>query len=356
MPYLFVTGSTGFLGGYLVRDLLARGYDLALLVRPHRKASTLFAPFLSESERNRCYLIEGDLTEDLCGINHKSQAWIAQNCKAILHCAASLKFQGSTFAGEPWLTNLGGTSRLIDLCYQCGIREFHFVSTAYAKQTGNDYEVSKWQAEQCFNAERFRNVTIYRPGIIVGDSKTGYTSSFTGFYAPLKLMSVMLKKAAGVASTREGLETHIAVATEYLTRHTGRGRKNYVPVDWVSRTIADCILHSQIHDLNGVHYLTPILPVPFDVPLGAIQEAFATYTELAETRTLTADSWGEFERFFAEGFQPYKSYFEDDPIFPTRFGDCPEMNHDLFLRCCRFAIESDFGRKPIPSPTHEPAI
>ena len=38
--------------------------------------------------------------------------------------------------------------------------------------------------------------TIYRPSIIVGDSQTGYTTTYHGFYAPLKLAHTMASKVA----------------------------------------------------------------------------------------------------------------------------------------------------------------
>lgn len=42
-----------------------------------------------------------------------------------------LKYYGKDRAGEPWRTNLNGTQNMIDLCRETGIKDIHYVSTAY---------------------------------------------------------------------------------------------------------------------------------------------------------------------------------------------------------------------------------
>ena len=63
------------------------------------------------------------------------------------------------------------------------------------RTAGNVYEKTKLQAELMVRAagtERWLDrATIYRPSIIVGDSQTGYTTTYHGFYAPLKLAHTM---------------------------------------------------------------------------------------------------------------------------------------------------------------------
>src|SRR5260370_878437 len=51
----------------------------------------------------------------------------------------------------------------------------------------NPYEESKFQAEQLLRRTPGIRATIYRPSVIVGDSRTGYTSTFTGLYRFLEL-------------------------------------------------------------------------------------------------------------------------------------------------------------------------
>jgi thioester reductase-like protein len=380
MGYLLLTGGTGLLGEYLVRDLLTRGTKLALLVRSSRKASAYQrVEALLDRWEEECGLVfprpvvlEGDLTQDNLGLDAADLRWIARDCDAALHNAASLTFQAAGPDGEPWRSNLHGTQHVLDVCRQAGIRRLHHVSTAYvcglrtgriseseldAGQThGNDYEASKLRAELLVRQANFLDrPTIYRPSIILGDSQTGYTSTFYGFYAPLKLMSTMLSKAAGVASTREELVAHIGFASHQLTQIlnlAGDERKNYVPVDWVSAVMAHIITQPQHH--GKTYHLTPSEPVKVALTRRAIEQAFEKYTELAERKTHSAAEWSEFERYFTEGMKVYQAYWRDDPIFDTTNTrsaaghlPCPELDANLFLRTCQFAIESNFGRKTI---------
>jgi thioester reductase-like protein len=359
MKYLLLTGATGLLGEYLVRDLSNRGYKLALLIRPHRKSCPRFDA--------HARILEGDLTQPDCGLSPQSLNWVETNCDSVLHCAASLKFQAATPEGEPWRTNLEGTRRLLDLTMTAGIEKFHFVSTAYVcgawkepvfyetsgsfEEPSNDYETSKRYAEGLVrHARGLFKPTIYRPAIIVGDSQSGYTSTYTGFYAPLKLMSIMLRSEPGVATTREELHRHIAFASDELLQITGTGRKNYVPVDWVSAAIASIVSTPAHH--GKVYHLAPPEPVRFDLTLGVIQRLFSQYTELAEQPNRDyVQNWQDFRYYFAEGMKAYASYWRDDPVFDTtntRLAfptPCPTMDADLFWRCCQYAIETDFGRK-----------
>jgi len=379
MGYLLLTGGTGLLGEYLVRDLLTRDVKLALLVRSSRKASAherveaLLTRWEEECELvlPRPVVLEGDLTEENLGLDAADLRWIARDCDAALHNAASLTFQAAGPDDEPWRSNLQGTRHVLDVCRRTGIRKLHHVSTAYVcglrtgrileadldcgQTHGNDYEVSKFRAELLVRAAGFLDrPTIYRPSIILGDSQTGYTSTFYGFYAPLKLMSTMLSKAAGVASTREELVAHIGFASHQLTsilNLAGCERKNYVPVDWVSAVMTHIITRPQHH--GQTYHLAPPEPVQVQLTRRAIEQAFEKYTELAERKTHSAAEWSEFERYFVEGMRVYQAYWRDDPVFDTTNTraaaghlPCPPLDADLFMRVCRFAIESKFGKKP----------
>jgi thioester reductase-like protein len=378
MAYLLLTGGTGLLGAYLVRDLLKAGRNLALVVRSTRKepaqarVESLMARWeeVDGREYPRPIVLAGDLTEDNLGLDASSRRWVARNCDSVMHNAASLTFQATGPNDEPWRSNLHGTRRVLDLCRESGIREFHHVSTAYvcglrqgrileseldAGQThGNDYEVSKFRAELMVRDSDFLDKpTFYRPSIILGDSKTGYTSTFYGFYVPLKLVSSLLNKAAGVATNREELVASIRYSGQRLTEilnlpdHAG---KNYVPVDWVSAVMAQIAMNPQHY--GKTYHLTPDEPVKLKLTREATELACANYTELAERRTYCDAERLDFEKFFAEGMKVYAAYWRDDPFFDTTNTraaaphlPCPDMDIPFFLRICQFAFDTRFGRR-----------
>ena len=313
MAYLLLTGGTGLLGAYLVRDLLKAGQNLALLVRSTRKepaqarVESLMARWEEEDGREypRPVVLAGDLTEESLGLDASARRWVARNCDSMMHNAASLTFHATGPNDEPWRSNLHGTRRVLDLCREAGIRKFHHVSTAYvcglrqgrileseldAGQThGNDYEVSKFRAELMVRDSDFLDSpTFYRPGIILGDSKTGYTSTFYGFYVPLKLVSSLLNKAAGVATNREELVASIRYSGQRLTEILNlpdQAGKNYVPVDWVSAVMAQIALDSRHH--GKTYHLTPDEPVKLKLTREATEQACAKYTELAEQQDVS---------------------------------------------------------------------
>src|SRR3569833_3365236 len=169
--YYLLTGATGLLGRYLLRDMLAAGLPVAVLVR-----SAVNAPARARSEGSlarfeadagyalpRPVVLEGDLHQPRLGLSDRDQAWAAEHCSAVLNSAASITFYGGA-DDEPWRTNVAGTGTLIDFCREAGIREFHHTSTTKdneqhhnhkhknkhndRQQHNNDYERSKVASER----------------------------------------------------------------------------------------------------------------------------------------------------------------------------------------------------------------
>lgn len=136
--YILLTGSTGLLGRYLLRDLLLAGRRVAVVVRPFKnqpvqhRIEAILQHWEKElgTQLGRPICLAGDVTKPLLGLNDKALDWVAQHCTSLIHSAASLTFleEGD---GEPWRTNLEGTGHVLALCHFAGIRELHYVSTAY---------------------------------------------------------------------------------------------------------------------------------------------------------------------------------------------------------------------------------
>ena len=136
--YVLLTGGTGLLGRYLIRDLTDRGVSLALLVRPTRKMSAqqrveaLMATWDVQLGRQlpRPHVIEGDLGRPDLGLDELDRDWIAGHCDSVLHNAASLTFHGTDPDGEPWRSNVEGTRAVLELCRSTGIADLHQVIPA----------------------------------------------------------------------------------------------------------------------------------------------------------------------------------------------------------------------------------
>src|SRR4030042_3918950 len=139
MAYYLLTGAPGLLGSYLLRDCLLAGHRMAVLGRPTETASAeqrvdaLLARWQGKTGQllARPAVFEGDLYRPDLSLTASDLHWISRNCGAVIHKAASLVFFGSDRQKDPWLTNVEGTRHLLELCRRCGIRQLHYVSTAY---------------------------------------------------------------------------------------------------------------------------------------------------------------------------------------------------------------------------------
>ena len=115
------------------------------------------------------------------------------------------------------------------------------------EKAGNDYERSKIQSEQLvWQCPHIGTQTIYRPSIVVGDSQTGYTSTYHGFYAPLQI-ALTIVKAVGL---------DVPAADEFRRRLglSSQDSKNLVPVDWLAEAILH-LMHTPAA-IGGIYHLT----------------------------------------------------------------------------------------------------
>lgn len=367
-PTLLLTGATGLLGTYLVRDLSLEGRSLALIVRGEKKRSAAaridaildhWEDVLGKRLR-RPTLLEGDLTQPLCGLGADDRRWIADHCDEVINNAASLTFRGTDRAAEPWRTNVGGTAHLLELARATGLRHVHHVSTAYVcglrtgvireddldlgQAFGNDYERSKVEAEGMVRAASGpATVTVYRPSIIVGDSRSGFTSTYHGLFAVLRLGHTLLTKVALGSTSGPAILALLGISP---TNH-----KNFVPVDWVSAVISHCL---QTANARGrTFHVTHPEPVSSAAIGRLVQDAVETFSRAASSDDPDRCDEQWFADNLAAQLDIYRSYFRNDPTFDRTSTEavagsipCPPLDHATLMRMARFAIDDDFGRAP----------
>jgi len=366
MAYHLLTGATTPLGQYLLRDFLSAGRRLAVLVRPSRRQSARgrIESILARWESGLGYtlprpvVLEGDLTQEDLDLDSRSVRWIADHCKSVLHAAGNTKPRGKAPSKEPWLSNVQGTRHLLELCRCTGIHRFHFVSSVYVcgRREGpvfeteldpsapmpNDFAASMAEAEQMVSEAVFLDPpTIYRPAMLVGDSETGWTTRFDGFYAMLRL-----------AQSRADLESFSEKALLAELGLDGSERKNLVPIDWVSQVIA------RIHRRRGDQGRTYHLAAPERVSTAAMAEvcvrAAKSYVASGK-KTPLVKGCGHSSRHGDKAGED-QSIWADDPEFDcgnTRMAalhdPCPPVDVAMLERLAGYALESHFGR-PRPEP------
>jgi nucleoside-diphosphate-sugar epimerase len=306
--------------------------------------------------------IEGDLTLPGLALDREARRWIRQRCDRILHNAASLTFDGADRAREPWLSNLTGAEHVLELCRETGVRELHYMSTAYVcgrrpgpvyeaelacgQEFRNDYEQSKFEAEQVVRSAPFLDsLTVYRPAVIVGDSKTGYTSSYHALYQYLQLV-FMLDRFLDTPRDANGCR-HV----ELRLNATGQERRNLVPVDWVSAVTTCLFGDAKCH--GQTYHLTPAAPISVQ----QIEEACERYFHFSGVTfegpgRPTKEDRNDLEKLFYDQLDTYSSYWDSEPIFDCTNTSrmvpqlpCPTIDEQVIRRLIDYAIEDRWGNR-----------
>src|SRR6266853_4491508 len=207
---IFVTGSTGYLGSYLVAGLLREHREsLNLLVRASSKQEArerlwrslqlhFDFPEFFDYLNSRVHIFRGDLTSQRFGLPEEDYALLADSTDSIIHCAASLNRKSEK---QCLNVNLRGSLEVIQLARRVhdrrGLRRYSHVSTVavaghrrnevvsedasidWGRSDYDPYARTKKFSEHMV-AQLLPDVprTIFRPAIVMGDSRRAETSQF----------------------------------------------------------------------------------------------------------------------------------------------------------------------------------
>jgi thioester reductase-like protein len=224
---IFLTGSTGFLGRHLLRQLIELRPDseFRLLIRGssqadaqvklrealadayHVESAAAFQGALADEVLKRIEVVHGDLRSESFGLPRAEYLRVASGLSDIFHCAATTNLDLPIETARQ--VNVEGTKFIAQLALTAaekgGNAWLHHVSTAFVAgdtdrivrsdevytqaQFRNSYERTKSEAEAVVRGiQHVLPTTIYRPSVIVGDSLTGRTSAFNVLYLPAKLL------------------------------------------------------------------------------------------------------------------------------------------------------------------------
>jgi thioester reductase-like protein len=198
MGPVLLTGATGFVGKEILDRFLGRGRRVYALVRAEDDDAA--------SRRLPAHAgltaVAGDIEKPGLGLERRTSELLADEVTTILHCAASVSFDLSL--EDSRRINVDGTRHVLELAERCpGLERLSYISTAYVageprklfrenqldvgQRFRNPYERSKFEAESMVRRRAAGlPLQILRPSIVVGDSRTGRTSSFNVLYGPLK--------------------------------------------------------------------------------------------------------------------------------------------------------------------------
>jgi len=300
---IFLTGSTGYIGAHVAANLLTEnGASLNLLVRAGEareaeerlwRGLQLHLDFSGFYEflQTRIRVFRGDLTSERFGLSTDDYDRLVHTTDSIIHCAASLNRKSEKSCMN---VNLRGTLEVLKLGMQVdhyhGLRRFSHVSTVAVAGKRQDEVVTEdnsidWERSDYdpyartkkFCEHMIRELlpdvpkTIFRPSIVLGDSRRAETTQFDMvrafvFLAGLPVLPLRSKDRVDIVNVdfvADAIATlHVKEKTQFDIYHLSSGRESQT-----FRQLTESLAAAQ--DKRGPMYL-PFLQSPFTSSVNAL--------------------------------------------------------------------------------------
>ncbi|MFI5777660.1 amino acid adenylation domain-containing protein [Nocardia sp. NPDC051570] len=358
---VLLTGATGFVGAFLLRELLARtDYRIHCLVRAdsraeglERLAKTFDSYELPRADFDRVIPVLGDLSAPRLGLSEKDFLLLGRGVDAIYHNGAQVNFALPYRLLEA--ANVTGTDELVELARTAGL-PLHFVSSLYVLGPGDGvdgrvetpappqdpsqlrlgYLQTKWVAERlvCEAAERGLPVDIFRLGRIAGDSVTGACQTSDFFWLLVK------------ASQEVGLAPDVEFAVDLA------------PADYAAGAMVELARRHSPEPGPHIYHLRNPAPAAFADAVGWIRDAGwpvrlhepMAWRDAVEAHAAAAGSETASYRVLSllgtgEGLSPALGFEVDEQV--GRSGVvCPPVSHELFGRYLSYFHKIGFLAPP----------
>ncbi len=361
---ILLTGGTGFLGTEIAENLIDKP-DLKIYVllraeddnsaRLRLKSVWYHNKALCESIGRNVIPVRGDFTKEKLGLEVDDYNKLQESVTLVIHSGAQIDFSKSKKDLDD--TNITGTANMIEFAKGISnLRRFVYISTAYVSGTregiivedeqvgasfSSQYEKSKAAAEGLVRASGLP-VSVCRPGMIVGDSVTGWVRSFNTIYYVLK--QILTGKLSTLPIKKNS-------------------KLNIVPVDYVAKSVVKVALDEK--ESGKTYHLTcPIDKAPTAYELTEHVREWAGVNigvDIPKTRFISVpalkkvglkfnSSEKEMTKSYVNNLFTLMPYFYDNKVFDKRNTDalCGDYEYDwkqFIDRLLEFACKKNFMKQ-----------
>jgi len=354
---VFLTGATGFLGSHLTGRLLRDGHHVTALARSSKNASAKsrveeVLRDVGVTRFKNLRILEGDISLPQLGLNEAARAEITSSTNEVWHCAASLSFQQEDRA-EIFRMNVDGMRNVLDLVKDIPGRRLHHVSTAYiagnrsdlaleteidiGQSFRNPYEESKCRAELMIaDAHQAGDVTasVYRPSIVIGDSKSGRVTHFHGVYAFIRGLWTALERLRR-RMPESGL-INLPLRVLGMENQT----LNFVPIDYVVDGMVE--ISRRQDSAGGTYHLSNPVPTENRFWLPHICRILRVEgIQLVGESSFLKTPMTKLEALFQKQMAFYYQYLQGEPRFDCRRArealrntgiECPRVTREFIAK------------------------
>ncbi|WUC25903.1 thioester reductase domain-containing protein [Streptomyces clavifer] len=365
---ILLTGATGFLGAFLLRDLmrtttatihcLVRGADQDE-ARDRLRTNMQWYRLWDEVDESRLSLVLGDLAEERLGLTQERFDALAHTVDAVYHNGARVHWLHPYTALRD--ANVRGTEEVLRLAARHRTVPVHYVSTVGvfdgvreegvplkvtdptgpAEALPSGYLQSKWVAEQLIGTARDRGlpVSVYRVDVISGDTRNGACQTRDFVWLSLKGILQSAAVPGGTGGRFHLLPVdYVSAAITTLSRQPDTAGRTFHLFNQSSLSLAQCVENLRAHgyalDEQDWPSWNERVSASSDNALRPLLHAF---------EMMTSDT---------DGFYPPIDTSETLAALAGTGVDCPPLTDGLFARYVDFFVE--VGHFP-PAPGREQA-
>jgi len=296
---IFLTGATGLVGSYLLKILLQHGHKVYCLARSKDNKSVkqrvvdilnFWDKKVYPKYRRNLIVLEGDIAKENLGLSKKNRDLLKTDTEEIFHSAAVTDINWPL--NKIRKINVGGTKNVLELALKCKkLKKVNHISTAYVCGnykgvfTENDldvgqgfnstYEQSKFEAEKLVKQYRkYLWVDIFRPAIVIGESKSGRILQFRNIYQFIHLFCLEIFDSFPIS---EGIISVVTVddaakATYLISKKTRAINGNYhifpsrfLPIQVLIKYANKYLGFQQPKTVSFEDFLTNLTPVQMEI-------------------------------------------------------------------------------------------